>query len=103
MSQKTTDPKKLEMQKVKAELAHKQLVEDFKEIMATPAGIRVFRHIMDMGRMFSTTFTGNSQMYFLEGHRNMALQIFFLVQEACAEAPETILEIITKPKEKEDG
>ena len=54
----------------------KQELEDIKNIIARPEGMRFFRRLMEAGKVFDTTFTGNSNGYFLEGHRNLAL-IFF--------------------------
>ncbi len=70
-------------------------LEDIKEIltMKTGAGIRFFRRLMEEGSIFSTTFTGNSQTFFLEGHRNLALKFF---TDVCEAAPNLIPKIMIK-------
>ena len=53
-----------------------QEVEDMRFLLKHPSGIRFLRRLMANGRVFNTTFTGNSHGMFWEGHRNLAL-IFF--------------------------
>ncbi len=74
-----------------------QELEDVKTILDTPAGVRFFIRLMDEGRVFSTSFTGNSQTFFLEGHRNLALKFFNDVAEAC---PDKVADLMIKKKEK---
>lgn len=71
----------------------KQEIEDIKSLMATPFGVRFVRRILAEGKVFSTTFTGNSQTFFLEGQRNLALKFFADIVEAC---PNRVSELITK-------
>jgi hypothetical protein len=72
-----------------------QELEDVKFIINTPQGIRFFKRMMVKGHMFQTTFTGNSQAFFLEGHRNFMLEYFGDVCEAC---PEKIAELLRVQK-----
>ena len=65
--------------------ARVQYIEDIRTLVAVPAGKRFFRQLFEDGYIFRTTFTGNSQGFFLEGHRNLALKIF---QDVCEAAPE---------------
>ena len=73
-----------------------QQLADIKSIISRPDGMRFFRRLMGAGRVFQTTFTGNSQTYFLEGHRNLVLQFFNDIVEA---APGKIAELMVREKE----
>ena len=68
-----------------------QELEDIKQILDTPQGVRFFRRLFSTGSMFSTTFTGNSKTFFLEGQRNIALRFF---NDVCEAAPEKISDVI---------
>jgi len=76
----------------------RQELEDIKKILQRPEGKRFFRRIFEIGHMFQTTYTGNSQGMFLEGHRNFALTLFHDIVEA---APERVQELIVKPEKEE--
>lgn len=69
---------------------------DIKDILSRPSGTRFFKRLLKEGHMFSTTFTGNSQSFFLEGHRNFMLKYFGDVCEAC---PEKVAQLVTIEKE----
>jgi hypothetical protein len=73
-------------------------LDDVRRIVKTPEGLRFFRRLLDIGKVFQTTFTGNSNTYFLEGHRNLALKFLDDIAEA---APECIPELMKK-QENED-
>ena len=74
-----------------------QELEDIKYLMETAQGVRFFKRLFEKGRIFHTSFTGNSQTFFLEGHRNLALQFFNDVALAC---PEKIAELMENEEEK---
>ena len=65
------------------ELYRSQELEDIRKILSMPEGLRFFKRMMEDGRIFTTTFTGNSQTFFLEGHRNLALKYFSDIVESC--------------------
>lgn len=73
-----------------------QELEDIKTILSTPAGIRLFQRMFNTAKIFETTFTGNSNTFFLEGHRNLAL-IFF--NDICLAAPHTIPKLMIREEE----
>jgi len=77
----------------KRRLAREQEIEDLKAILATQAGIRFFKRLMADGHVFKTTFTGNSQGYFLEGHRNLALKYF---SDVCEAAPHVVKDLMLR-------
>lgn len=71
-------------------------LNDIKDILSRPSGMRFFKRLLTEGHMFSTTFTGNSQSFFLEGHRNFMLRFFGDVCEAC---PEKVAALVLIQKE----
>ena len=74
-----------------------QQLEDIKDILASKAGMRFFSRLFSEGKVFQTTFTGDSQTFFLEGHRNLALMFFADVCEAC---PEKIARLMLQKEEE---
>ena len=77
-----SDEQTVEERQVEQELQRKQELHDIKALLDLPAGVRFFRRMVVDSKMFSTTFTGNSQSYFLEGRRSLALQYFGDIAEA---------------------
>lgn len=90
------DERQVRDREKKSKSERDQELEDIKDIISRPSGLRFFKRMMKMGQMFSTTFTGNSQTFFLEGHRNFALQYFGDICEAC---PEKIAELVKVQKD----
>lgn len=62
-------------------------LEDTRRILDTVEGRRFFRRMFARGKLFETTFTGNSHGYFLEGHRNLVLTY---LRDICESAPERV-------------
>ena len=77
----------------KAKNERDQELADIKEIINRPEGLRFFRRLMAEGKVFQTTFTGNSRGMFLEGHRNLALKFLDDIAEA---APNKIADLMVK-------
>lgn len=73
-----------------------QELEDMKFILDSPQGIRFFTKMFEFGKMFTTTFTGDSQSDFLEGHRNFALKYF---NDICEASPKHIAQLMIRKKE----
>ena len=93
MTYNASDPKKVARRQEREGLLRKQQLEDIKAVLNTPAGMRLMRRFFESGKIFKTTFTGNSNGYFLEGHRNHALMYFKDVVDACPEkVPELIMD-----------
>lgn len=92
------DDRKVKDQALKLKNQREQELEDIKAILDTPSGIRFFRRLMEKGKMFQTTFTGNSNSFFLEGHRNYVLEIF---NDVCMAAPDKVVDLIIR-KDDED-
>lgn len=73
-----------------------QDLEDVRFILSVASGVRFFRRLFTEGRILQTTFTGNSQGFFLEGQRNLALKF---LADVCEAAPDRVAEVIIKKKE----
>ena len=98
MSHNAGDKQKVKDREKQDKNERDQELEDIKEILGRPSGIRFFRRFMDEGKVFQTTFTGNSQSFFLEGHRNLALKFF---NDICEAAPSKVADIMIKQEEDE--
>lgn len=58
------------------------LLMHMRDVLSTKGGREVIHEILDMAGILTTTFTGNSQTYFLEGKRALGLDIIELMEEA---------------------
>ncbi len=92
------DPKLVKKAEQDRKNARDQELDDIKEILKTPQGVRFFKRLMVEGKVFTTTFTGNSNTFFLEGHRNLALKFFSDITLA---APNKVAEIMLNEGRKE--
>ena len=77
-----------------------QYYEDIKTILASPSGVRFFKKFFEEGYMFRTSFTGNSQTFFIEGHRNFCLKFF---NDICHASPESIPSLIIRDPNFDDN
>lgn len=91
------DEKAVKDQEQKNKNQRDQELEDIKDILKTPQGVRFFRRLFAKGKMFQTTFTGNSTGFFLEGARNFALEF---LDDVCQVAPHRIADLIVNKEEK---
>ena len=73
-------------------------LEDLKELIQIPAGVRFFKRMCVDASIFTTTFTGNSHTFFLEGKRDLALRYLRDIGEV---RPDIFTKIILK--EEKDG
>jgi len=87
----------VEDQKEMEKALRKQELDDIKSILRLPGGIRFFRRLFEKGRLFSTSFTGNSHTFYYEGHRNLALQF---LEDVYLVAPDKISDIIFNKGDK---
>ena len=94
----SADEKQVQEAQDLEKIALEQYQDDLRTILDTPSGMRFFKKFMEEGHVFHSTFTGNSQTYFLEGKRALALKIF---SDICEAAPGKIPEIIIKDKKNE--
>lgn len=75
----------------KAREIRRREVEDFKWLMAHPAGRRIVWRLLERAGVYRTTFTGNSETFFKEGMRAMGLFIIGEVHSVTPEAYVTML------------
>lgn len=59
-----------------------QLLDDVKTVASTPSGRRLLFYILSLGNIYSSTFTGNSETFFLEGKRAVCLALLELINDA---------------------
>ena len=98
MAHNAADEKQVNKAREDQKTQRDQELEDIKTLLDTPAGIRFFLRFFTKAKMFQTTFTGNSQTFFLEGQRNIALHFFEDVALAC---PDKIINVITNIKDED--
>ena len=96
MSHNAANAESVEESEKKIKRERDQELEDIKHILSTAHGVRFFRRFLEEGSVFSSTFTGNSQTFFLEGKRSFALKYF---SDICEASPEKVAEIMIKAKE----
>lgn len=70
-----------------------------RNLLQTDDGRRVFFWIIDMTGVFTTSFTGNSTTFFLEGKRTVGLELYKLLMTAEPSA----LQILMDYKKNEEG
>jgi hypothetical protein len=74
----------------KIELANLQYEEDFKKVLESNEGFRWFKRFFSEAKILRNTFTGNSQSYYNDGQREMALRYF---KDAARVAPKRFVEM----------
>ena len=92
------DPEAVKKKQEELEILRNQELEDVRWLLNQKAGMRFFQRLMEEGHIFSTTFTGDINGAFKEGHRNFALIFFNDIAEA---APAKIQELIVKKVKKD--
>lgn len=93
------DEKVVKVLEEKAKTERDQDLEDVKTLINTPAGIRFFRRMLAEAKVFHTSFTGNSQTFFFEGKRDLALMF---LDDICEVAPERVAALMIKPADPDD-
>lgn len=59
-----------------------QLVNDYATVFGSEEGLNVLTHIMEMCRINSSTFSGNSATYYFEGVQDVGKSIKRMIMEA---------------------
>lgn len=75
----------LELQKQarqNSEAERRELLLAARSLLDQEAGQRFLWWLLERSHVFRTSFTGNSNTFFLEGERNIGLQVFALCLEA---------------------
>lgn len=81
------DPEAVAKQQKIRQLQRQQELEDIRQILSTMAGIRFFRRMIQNGRVFSTSMTGDAWTYFNEGARNL---VNYFLADVTAAAPDKL-------------
>ena len=68
--------------KSKDQVEYEILLENVKAVMSTHQGREVIWYILDLCPIYSSAFTGNSQTFYLEGQRDIGLDILKLLEDA---------------------
>ena len=58
------------------------LCANVRQLLKTRHGKDVIWHILSLCNIYSDTFTGNSQTFYLEGRRSVGLQVLQLLEDA---------------------
>ena len=58
------------------------LCANVRQLLKTRQGKDVIWHILSLCNIYSDTFTGNSQTFYLEGRRSVGLQVLQLLEDA---------------------
>lgn len=82
-----------------AKTEREQELEDIKTLIKQPAGLRFFRRMLAEAKVFHTSFTGNSQTFFFEGKRDLALMF---LDDICEVAPDRVAALMIKPADPEE-
>lgn len=72
---------------------------NIRKVLATNEGVEFFKGFFDRGRIFQTSFTGNSWTHFYEGKRSFALEIMQDLIDAEVN-PDIITKLLSR---REDG
>lgn len=64
------------------EKEHRLLCANIREVLKTGAGKKFLWEILSRCNLYSESFTGNSQTFFLEGKRSVGLEILQLLEDA---------------------
>ena len=66
--------------------------DDFKWLMDDKRGRRIMWRLLERTGVFRSSFTGNSETFFLEGQRNVGLMLMAQIHDACPEKYTAMLE-----------
>ena len=76
-----------------------RLTAAFKALLQTQEGMTVFWWLLGRTHVFQSSFTGNSSTFFLEGERNVGLQIY---NQLMAADPYALQKLIDHRKKREE-
>lgn len=94
-----SNPQEIEKHQKKLDLQRENELNDLRFILKSVQGRRVFKRILEQGRLFQTTFTGNSRGMFLEGRRDLAL---FILAEGAVASPSEMASVLINMQEKKE-
>lgn len=93
-----SDEREVKQREEDAARARRLELDDTRRILDMPEGRRFFRRLFARGKLFETTFTGNSHGYFLEGHRNLVLTY---LRDICEAAPDRVQALMAPENHEE--
>ena len=73
------------------DLKRDQEIDDMRAVLETPSGVRLIQRLIGSGRVFCSTYTGNSNTYFLEGKRSLSLEI---LEDVVLASPEKLFDVM---------
>lgn len=79
------------------ELQQIQIRSDIKDVVSTRAGVGFFKWLVSEGKVFESTFTGNSRGHYLEGRKSFALDILDMLADVAPR--DMIAEILIEDRE----
>lgn len=82
----TADENQVKEQVRRGSKRREKELKDFAKVISNPEGRRVIWRYLEECGVFKTSFTGNSQTFFLEGQRNIGLKILADVNDTSPEA-----------------
>lgn len=96
-----TEERQEQERREKEKLERKQQLNDIRRIIQTPEGMRFFRRLLESGKMFTSSFTGNSTTYLNEGRRSIALEFWADIVESSPDYMMALLVPNPVPPEEE--
>ena len=84
-----TDQKEAERLQRELEIKREVELNDLRQILNTPQGVRFIKRIL--GDPFQQSYTGNSETFFREGIRYMSIKLVREIKEANPQAAANIL------------
>jgi len=54
----------------------KQELEDMRWLLSSPQGVRIFRRLIEMSKIFDGSIMAGASLEFREGRRNLGLQFY---------------------------
>jgi hypothetical protein len=88
------DPEAVARQEEQARIQRQQELEDMRQILSTMAGVRLFRRMVRVGRVMSTSVTNENPYYtyFNEGARNL---VNYFLADVIAVSPDKFNLLLT--------
>jgi len=85
------DKKQVDEAKGKENRSRDQELEDLRQVLSTRQGRRFYWNLLSFCGVFESSFTGNSQTFFLEGKRTVGLKMLANLNDAQPEAYVTMM------------
>lgn len=95
------DPEQVKQQEEQSKEKLRTELADIKLIMGTQHGRRFFYRLLASCKMYSTSFTGNSETFFNEGMRNVGLRLMDELDKAAPEEYDLMMAEARTAKKKE--